>query len=117
MFKPRPNVDAVGVHHYYLGIFSVVVGLTEAIVGFALLMFAQVPVWVPNVIVSIGIGTILIGLIEMVDDYIQHERQIEDPDYRSPLNRLYTRTIWRIGFVKKFNIWFDNFFDWNGGEE
>lgn len=67
-------MDAKGFHHFYIG-------WVMLLVAFYFLVFREMAM------TSYIIGSI--GMLLCIDDYLQHDKQLEDPDYRSPLHRLY----------------------------
>ena len=76
-----------GFHHFYLGI-------ALAVVGF-ILMGAS---WY-----YVGLFTILTGLLVIIDDVWQHFKQRVDPDYHSPLHRLYEAIYSKFAFIRWLN--------------
>jgi hypothetical protein len=86
-------MDAKGIHHGYLG-------LLLTLAGFCLIVFTGVPLWLCWTVIVIGLAVFL-------DDAVQHSRQRARPEYRSWLNRLYGRTLWRIPAVRRVNEWVD----------
>jgi len=86
-------LDAKGIHHGYIG-------LLLMLTGFILTVFTKVPLW-------ICIGIAVIGFTILADDFRQHAIQRSRPEYRSPLNRWYGRTLYRIKLVRVVNEWVD----------
>ena len=78
-------MEARGVQHFYIGMLLL-------LVAFVLLVFVERK--------TEGDLLFMIGLIVVTDDYYQHRRQLDEPTYRSPLNRLFAATLWRLGFVR-----------------
>lgn len=87
-------MDKVGVHHFWIGIFLLCV-------GFVALLNLHAAVWT----ICTGLGIWL-----CVDDTIQHRRQIKHPEYRSPVNRLYGATLYKIKWIRDLNKFFDKLF-------
>ena len=84
-----------GVHHFYIGL---ILGL----IGF-LLIFTPCPAWIVWTLIGLG-------LILMLDDAYQHLRQRKEPEYHSPIHRLYGWFYSRIGFLRKLNRIIDKLF-------
>jgi hypothetical protein len=82
-------MDARGFHHAYLGA-ALMLG------GFLAVVFTGWPLWV-------CLEIVFVGVVIFADDLYQHARQRKDPAYRSPLNRLYAVTLWRIPLIQKLN--------------
>ncbi len=76
-----------GFHHFYLGIALAVVGFTLMGAGWY---------WV-------GLFTILTGLLVIVDGAWQHFKQRSDPEYRSPLHKLYGVIYSKFAFIRWLN--------------
>lgn len=88
-------MESRGVHHFYLGVLFL-------LVAFVLLVFVGHK--------TEGDLFFMIGLVIVIDDYYQHRRQLVEPSYRSPLNRLFVATLWRIGFVRRLTGIVDRIF-------
>ena len=86
-------MDDKGFHHGYIG-------LALLLTGFIMTVFTQVNQGVNDVITSLG-------LVIFFDDYYQHRRQRVEPDYRSPLNQIYGKTLWKVPIIRKINTFFD----------
>ncbi len=86
-------MDARGFHHFY-------VGMILLLSGFLLVVFTELFVW-------IGIALVIIGNLICIDDLLQHFIQKFNPEYRSPLNRFYGKTLWKIPAVRRVNEWVD----------
>jgi hypothetical protein len=78
------RVDSKGVHHGYLG-------LALMLAGFLGIVFSAVPLWICWTVN-------ILGFLIYFDDARQHSIQRTRPEYRSPLNRFYGRTLYRIPF-------------------
>ena len=50
-----------------------------------------------------GIALHIAGQALRDDDFYQHTRQLADPDYHSPLHKLYGRTLYRWEPIRKLN--------------
>jgi len=80
-----------GFHHLYAGILVL-------LVGFLLL-------WSHKIIAVILMAA---GMLVMLDDIHQHIIQVFlEPEYRSPLHRLYGKYLWNIPAVKWLNRFVD----------
>jgi len=86
-------MDDKGFHHGYIG-------LALLLTGFIMTVFTQVNQGVNDVITSLG-------LVIFFDDYYQHRRQRVEPDYRSLLNQIYGRTLYKVPIIRKINTFFD----------
>jgi branched-subunit amino acid ABC-type transport system permease component len=51
-----------------------------------------------------------LGLTIFIDDFVQHIIQQRHPAYRSPINRLYGATLWRLAWVRWINERVDELF-------
>jgi len=81
------------IHHFYWGIILLVI-------GFILIFYAPV----------FGIILSILGLILVIDDEYQHYRQRRQPEYRSPIHRLYGSTLYKLKFIQRLNAWADDLF-------
>jgi hypothetical protein len=81
-----------GVHHAYLGLFLMLLG------------FLCIWVFYPLSILAI------IGIFVFIDDFYQHLRQRKQPDYASPLHRLFVERLWKYAWVRTITSWFDKIF-------
>jgi len=81
-----------GVHHAYLGLFLMLIG------------FLAIWVFYPSAIL------IIIGIFVFLDDAYQHLRQRSNPEYASPLHRLFVAHFWKYIWVQAITRWFDNIF-------
>lgn len=88
-------MDAVGFHHFYIG-------LALILIGFLLLIFKRKR--------NLALVFVILGLYICGDDFYQHVMQLTDPAYRSPLNKLYRSTLGQIGFVAWLNVLIDKIF-------
>jgi hypothetical protein len=91
--------DFVGFHHFYLGIFMVVIGFIIMITGKKTRKRLLIASFI-----------ILIGSIIASDDLLQHIIQYFNPAYRSPLHRLFGATLWKWVWVQKLCHWADHLF-------
>ena len=82
-----------GWHHGYMGAIIMILGL--------------VSVFFINRNVSAVI--FIIGTIIVFDDFFQHYMQASDPEYHSPLHRLYVRMP-KPKWMIKLNVWIDKIF-------
>lgn len=82
-----------GVHHAYLGLFL-------ALIGFVL-------VWVLPMLAFV---LTVCGLAVFADDFYQHFLQRKEPEYQSPLHRIYCKYLWPIKWVQKLTMFFDRLF-------
>jgi hypothetical protein len=85
--------QAKGYHHGFLGI-------AMMLSGFLGILFTALPLWLCWTVIGIG-------LVVFLDDVVQHSIQRSRPEYRSWLNRLYGRTLYRIPAVRMVNEWVD----------
>ena len=88
--------DFIGFHHFYLGWILI-------LIGFLILMYGPKTKRNRN----IALFFLTAGFLIMGDDILQHIIQYTDPNYRSPLHKLYGATLYKIGFIQKLNEWFD----------
>jgi hypothetical protein len=86
-------------HHGYLGALLVVAGFAGLTVWSAAHRWRRRIAWV----------LAICGMILIVDDAVQHaiQRWADWPDFRSPLNRLYGATLWKIPAIAEVNRWLD----------
>lgn len=83
-----------GWHHYYLGIILLILGFIIMGCG-----------WYRT-----GISIIISGLITIVDDAIQHFKQRKNPEYHSPLHKLYGFIYSGSKFIRWLNKQADKLF-------
>ena len=88
-------MDAKGFHHFYIG-------MDLIWLAFYLLVFEQIEI-ISDVMLSIGI-------VLCADDWYQHWRQLKQPEYRSPLHKLYGYFYARFGFLRWLNKIADRIF-------
>ena len=82
-----------GIHHFYIGLIIWVIGF--------FLIFKDVPSWIVITCCLVGAGL-------MVDDTFQHMLQRINPEYRSPIHKLYGFLIYsKSKLIRNLNIWFD----------
>jgi hypothetical protein len=103
-------IDSKGFHHFYLGIITIVIGQIFVLIGFSMLISDKYEIWACNVFAITGYILCVVGLVEEIDDWRQHKIQKTNPDYRSPLHRLYAKTLWRIKWVQSINAFMDRIF-------
>ena len=84
--------DFKGVHHFYLG-------LVFVLVGFFLIWVH----WIPSTILMVS------GTVMLWDDFYQHTRKRKEPEYQSPLHRLFS-LFYRFEIVRKITGFFDRIF-------
>jgi len=83
-------------HHFYWGWLLL-------LIFFVLIFVEWIPVW------FLIVGFYLSGIM-VIDDIIQHIRQRKDKTYRSPLHKLYGKYLYKIGWIRKLNVWVDKLF-------
>ena len=81
--------DFKGVHHMYLGLFIELVGF----------FFIWITLWV-------AIPLLVAGQWLIWDDTYQHVRKRWEPEYRSPVHRLFGR-VYKFWIIKKITGFFD----------
>jgi len=81
--------DFKGVHHFYLGLFLDLIGF----------LFIWVTLWV-------AITLLIIAQWLVIDDTWQHIRKRSNPEYESPVHRLF-KLIYKWNWVQKTTEWFD----------
>lgn len=88
-----------GFHHFYLGIILLIIAF--------LLLFTKVND-------ALVIVTAIAATILCVDDFFQHWKQYRtstpDPNYKSPLHRLYIYFLYNVSIIRKLNDFFDKLF-------
>lgn len=79
----RTDVRIGEVHHLYVGMLMVVVG------------------------VFVSPWLMLAGVLVSADDAYQHGRQVWacEPEFRSPLHRLFAATLWKLRWVQRLAKW------------
>ncbi len=77
-----------GFHHFYLGIFLLIAGFV--------LMGLYGWYWTGGFIALCGVGAV-------VDDLMQHFKQRKNPEYHSPLHRLYGKIYSKFAFIRWLN--------------
>jgi type IV secretory pathway VirB3-like protein len=82
-----------GVHHAYLGLFLVLIG------------FLFIWIYLPLAYVLT-----LIGFIIFIDDFIQHIKQKDNPQYTSFLHNLFGKYLWKYELIRKITNLFDKIF-------
>jgi membrane-bound ClpP family serine protease len=82
-----------GVHHAYLGLFLILVG------------FLFIWIFLPLAYILT-----LIGFIIFIDDFIQHIKQKDNPQYTSFLHSLFSKYLWKYELVRKITNLFDKIF-------
>ena len=81
-------------HHYYLGLMLLIVSFIILATGHN----------------TIAIILFLIGEIAVLDDFYQHFRQNHEPNYHSPLHRLYELIYSKCEWIHKLNKFFNRMF-------
>lgn len=81
-------MESKGVHHGWVGLAIMLVALQLTLNGV---------VW------SVTAFIAAFGLTIFLDDLVQHSIQQRNPAYRSPINRLYGATLWRLAWVRWVN--------------
>lgn len=91
----KMKMEKYGIHHFYIGVIMIVV-------AFFGVTFEWMNIW-------LAAALLVAGLIIIVDDFYQHwrQRRYNDPYYRSPLNRLYVATLWRVPPIRWANTILD----------
>ena len=84
-------------HHWYIG-------LAILIADFYLIWSRWAPAW-------LNWSLFWLAWIIMTDDFYQHMRQRNHPEYRSPLHKLYGM-FYKIKFIR----WLNGIFDWIFGK-
>ena len=79
----------MGFHHFYIGMFLILVSF-----------ILRIKRWGQRVVVIV---LFLLGYIISVDDFYQHIRQQIEPEYHSPLHRLYGEVYSRSKLIRKLN--------------
>lgn len=88
-FKMRLNWKET--HHGYYGIVLMIIGAILFSLGGVILKW-------------IGAIIFLFGLYLFYDDFLlQHHRQVDDPDYHSPVHVWYVEELYTFGWIKKLN--------------
>jgi membrane-bound ClpP family serine protease len=82
-----------GVHHAYLGLFLILVG------------FLFIWIFLPLAYILT-----LIGFIIFIDDFIQHIKQKDNPQYTSFLHNLFGKYLWKYELIRKITNLFDKIF-------
>jgi hypothetical protein len=85
----------IAVHHFWIGILMLISAFYGVFHGWSIYL-----IWV----------VVIFGGWLIIDEICQHVKQQSDPEYRSPVNRLYTKTLWKIPLIRAINIWFDKLF-------
>ena len=88
------NNSLRGFHHFYLGI-------PILIIGFIL-------IWKGTLVLYVV--TLVIGSYVIYDDLYQHLRQKVNPDYASPLHKLYGVICRYVPFIRKLGDFMDRVF-------
>ena len=86
-------MDARGFHHFYIGMILI-------LLWFIILIYRE----------SNFTLMLIAGLTIAIDDAVQHYKQLKDPKYRSLLHKLYGKTLYKLGFIRKLNALFDKVF-------
>ena len=85
-----------GIHHLYMGLIIILLGF--------------ILIWK---VLWIAILLLIIGIILMIDDSIQHIVQRWKPEYLSPLHKMYGKIYRKYKWVQKLNQFFDKLFGRN----
>jgi len=85
-------------HHLYWGIIAM---------GVAYALSPSTP-WV--CCGSVSFWLYVIGALTALDDLYQHRRQVKEPEYHSPIHKMYGKYIYKLSIIQKLNSIADDLF-------
>ena len=100
------DVTAFSIHHFYYGILLMLIAFPFLFIAKRRKIMGKSWKWARRLAWTL----VVVGLIILSDDFYQHDRQIKDPTYLSPIHNLYGATLYRLEWVRKLNTWADNLF-------
>jgi hypothetical protein len=98
-----PHLNPCQLHHGYVGGALIITSAITGLFGLIYILVTATTIWWPLIA---GICQLIIGAWLLGDDYLQHARQTRNPEYRSPVNKLWGHILraWRKYRSDRLNI-------------